>query len=133
MTRPSGQDLGIHLLKWLRFVQTSLPTLLDHARLTLELADLEWQQEKKRLRRVLLIIGLAVISGMFLVAVVTAVIMLLTWYTPYRFVAIALLLLIYALGVGLAILRLRRLSDSESFTATRAELARDMALFRDST
>lgn len=133
MTRPSGQDLGIHLLKWLRFVQTSLPTLLDHARLTLELADLEWQQEKKRLRRVLLMIALAIISGVFFVAVVTAVIMLLTWYTPYRFFAIALLLLIYALGVGLAILRLRRLSDSESFTAARAELARDMALFRDST
>jgi len=133
MTRPSGQGLGIHLLKWLRFVQTSLPTLLDHTRLTLELADLEWQQEKKRLRRIMLMIALAVISGMFFVAVVTAVIMLLTWYTPYRFVAIALLLLIYALGVGLAILRLRRLSDSESFTATRAELARDMALFRDST
>ncbi len=92
-----------------------------------------WQQEKKRLRRVMLMIALAVISGVFFVAVVTAVIMLLTWYTPYRYVAITLLLLTYALGVGLAILRLSRLSDGESFTATRAELARDIALFRDST
>ncbi len=133
MTRSSGQGLGIHPLEWLRFVQTSLPTLFDHARLTLELADLEWQQEKKRLRRVMLMIALAVISGVFFVAVVTAVIMLLTWYTPYRYVAIALLLLTYALGVGLAILRLSRLSDGESFTATRAEVARDIALFRDST
>lgn len=133
MARSSDQDSGIHPLEWLRFVQASLPTLLDHVRLTLELADLEWQQEKKRLRRVMLMVALAVICGLFFLAVATAVIMLLTWYTPYRFVAIALLLLIYALGVGWAILRLRRLSDSESFTATRAELERDMALFRDST
>lgn len=133
MTRSPDQDSGIHPLEWMRFVQASLPTLVDHARLTLELADLEWQQEKQRLRRVTLMVALAAVSGLFFVAVVTAVIILLTWLTPYRFVAIALLLLIYALGVGWAVLRLRRLSGNESFAATRAELARDMALFRENT
>lgn len=110
-------------------MSSSLSTLaLLHA----QLARIEWEQEKDRLLKmlVLLLLGFACLLCVMLFA--GGLVVAATWDTSSRIVAIAGLLPLYGLGVALAWRRFQACSalGGKIFTASLDELAADAALLR---
>lgn len=125
-------EVGLGFFRLLRFFQCTAPALLDHAELTLKLAQIEWEQEQRRLINVILATVLLLLCIALFFAFASAVILASLWNSPYRNAAVAVILGVYALGGTAAWLRLRWLIQRADarFSATRAELARDLALIR---
>lgn len=123
---------ALSALDTLRMLRSAGGTLGKQAGLYLELARLEWEQEKQRLMRMALltVVALACFSGALLFAGV--LLMAVVWDTPYRIPVIAALVGVYLLGVVIAVWRLKLLArkSTEAFASLRAELAADMALIR---
>lgn len=93
------------------------------------LARVEWAQERRRLLDVIVtaLLGMASLIALLLFSGVLA--LALAWDTAYRLPVAVLLVLLYGLGCGIAWARLRVLAQggTRSFTATRCELATDLA------
>jgi uncharacterized membrane protein YqjE len=127
---PAPQALSLFAL--LCLLQSAGPVLLAQASLHGELIQQEWTQEKSRLSQLLLtaLFGFACVSILLLLA--SALLLAVSWATPYRWPVACALLLFYALAAGLAGYRLHRLvvRGSQSFADTREELAADLALIR---
>lgn len=108
------------------------PSLLALAALHGKLAQQEWAQEKARLLQLLLtsLLGFACLLITLLLS--CALVVVLSWQTPYRIHALLGLLLGHGLAVALAWWRVRRLlaRGSMSFAASRNELAADIALLK---
>jgi len=122
----------INALGAIRILRSAGGALLDQLALYAQLAQVEWGEEKTRLMKMLVgaVLGFACILCMMLS--LGAVVMALCWETTYRIPAVTALAALYALGAGLAWRRFTVLSrhSSESFAASRAELAADLALLR---
>lgn len=94
------------------------------------LMQVEWAEERRRLARMLVV---GVLGGIALIGMLGAVgllVLTLAWDTPFRIPAVLGLLTACALAVALAWRRLRQLDahGAQSFVASRAELAADLAL-----
>jgi Protein of unknown function (DUF1469). len=134
-TDPDAGDRGIGPLQFLRLAQASSPLFADHVEFLADLAGLEWRRESERLRQVLVVAVVLAVGGLLMLALLFALALAWSWATPWRpWVALAEVVVL-ALVLVWAGLRLRRLSaaGAEAFSATRAELARDLALFRQRT
>ena len=123
---------GRGIFRLLRFFQCTAPALLDHVELTLKLAQIEWQQEQQRLINVIQATVLLSFCAAMFFTFASAVILASLWESPYRSATVAVILALYALGGAAAWIRLHRLIQQADarFSATRAELARDLALIR---
>jgi uncharacterized membrane protein YqjE len=114
----------------LRIARTAGGALLAQAGLHAELLRVEWAEEKGRLQQMMLamLLGFACLLGLMLA--LGALLLSLSWDTPYRIPAAAALVAAYGLGVVFACVRLRAQSSlgDQSFSATRAELAADIEL-----
>ena len=78
-------------------------------------------------------IGLLGFAGLLCVMLAAgALVLAFSWDTPYRIAAAIALLAAYGLVAGFAWIRLKALSaqGSQAFTATREELAADIALLK---
>jgi uncharacterized membrane protein YqjE len=100
-----------------------------------QLARIEWEQEKNRLLKMLAVtlLGFACLLCVLLFA--GALVLAMTWETPYRIAAVAGLVLLYGSGTAMAWRRFRALSalGGEIFTASLEELAADAALLKAGT
>jgi uncharacterized membrane protein YqjE len=122
----------IKALGAIRILRSAGGALLDQLALHAQLAQVEWGEEKTRLLKMLVGAALGFACILCVMLFLGALVMALCWETAYRLPAAAALAALYGLGAGLAWRRLAVLSrhSSESFAASRAELAADLALLR---
>lgn len=117
----------------LRLLRGVVGALLHQASLHGELLEVEWTQEKGRLRSmtVAALLGFACLLG--LLTALSLLVLAIYWDTSYRVAAVSVLAALYAFGAFMAWrqLRLHALRGSQSFAASRAELAADVQLLRE--
>lgn len=122
----------VELLDAVRLARTAGGLLLEHATLTAELAQADWQEERARIKQLIFTTLLyAILIGLVLLHL-SALALVAAWDTPYRVHVTAALLLLWV-GCTLAVrLRLRRIgAEGEGrFAASRAELQRTAELLR---
>jgi uncharacterized membrane protein YqjE len=116
----------------LRLMRSAGRALLGQAGLYGQLARLEWVEEKSRLVK-MLAAGIVVFACLLCFMLFAGLLVLaLSWNTPYFIAAIVLMIAVYAAGLGIAfkLLRAQASLGAQSFTATREELAADVALIK---
>lgn len=117
-----------------RMVHAAGGAMLAQALLHAELAGVEWEEEKNRLRRMLTValLGFACLLCTLLFAGGLA--LAATWDTPYRVPTFAALVILFGLGTVTAWRRFQAQAalGSQSFAASREELAADTALLKAS-
>ena len=123
---------SIDLLSAFRIFRSAGGALYTQANLYGKLARIEWLEEKNRLMKMFLIglIGFAcMLCVMFFIGLLVVV---LSWDSTYRILALCSVILLYSLGIGIAWQRFCAMSrlNSQSFAATREELATDLALIK---
>lgn len=98
-----------------------------------ELAQLEWQQHKSALLRVVVLAVLLLCLGTVALVVLSAAAVVQWWDTPWRTTAAWGVAALWVLVWGVAWLRLHQhlRSLGSMFTLTRAELARDWQTLKE--
>ena len=130
--RRGKESEGIDLLSAFRIVRSAGGALCTQANLYGKLARIEWLEEKNRLMKMFLfgLIGFAcMLCVMFFIGLLVVV---LSWDSAYRILALCSVIVLYGLGIGIAWQRIYAMSklNSQSFAATREELATDLALIK---
>jgi uncharacterized membrane protein YqjE len=117
----------------LRKLRSLTRALAGHAGLYRELIHVEWQEEKARLLNMLLAIFLGFTFLFCLLLSIGALVLLYSWQTPYRTIAVVGLLLFYGVGIAFAVFRFNALANRGylAFADTREELATDFVLVRN--
>lgn len=125
-----GAARALHPFQLVRLLGSAASALLAQAALHARLAGIEWEEEKQRLLNMLIVLLLGFAFVLCLLLLGGALVVALSWGTAYRAPAIIALVFLYGAGIALAAHRLRALSaaGSQSFAATREELAADIAL-----
>lgn len=125
---------GFELLDTLRVLQSAGGALSVQASLHGQLARIDWEDDKRRLLKMLAItlLGFACLLCALLFA--GGLLLAAIWGTAYRVPAVAGLVLLYSLGVVTAWQRFQALSalGAQAFAASREELATDAALLKAS-
>ena len=128
----SPTDANISWLAAWRLFRSAGSALFAQVALHEQLARVEWREENSRLMQMLfiLLLGFAfLLCGML---VVSGGLLALSWTTPYRLVVLLGLSAFFVLATLGAWFRFRALAarSSQSFAATREELAADIALIK---
>ena len=126
---PSAESIALEAL---RIMRSAGGALIVQAGLHAQLARVEWAEEKIRLLKMLLLTLLGFACVLCVMLLTGALLLALSWNTPYRVEVALLLLAVYALGALVAWRRFQVLSQrsSQAFAATREEIAADIALIR---
>lgn len=116
----------------LRVARVAGGALLTQTGLHAELLRVEWQETRVRLLRMLTAGLLGFACLLCLMLALGALLLALCWATPWRFPALAALIVLYGSGAVLAWRRfhVQFALNAEGFAATRAELSADLALLR---
>ncbi|RZA09852.1 MAG: hypothetical protein EOO68_00320 [Moraxellaceae bacterium] len=116
----------------LNIIRSASGAFLAQATLHAELAQVEWEEEKQRLFQMVVFTFFAFTCFMCLLIVVSAFAIALSWYTPYRIPVFVGLIFLYASALVWGVLRLKALAalSSNSFSATKAEIAADIELIK---
>lgn len=116
----------------IRRLRASVALVLMQLELHGRLACVEWQQEKNRLQQLLVFGTLGLIFLFCFILSIGLLAIALAWTTEYRWFAIVGVVVFYALGIVFCYFRCKRYAalGEESFKATRAEIAADIALIR---
>ena len=127
-----AESAAIHPLDAIRLLRSAGRTLISQAALHAQLARVEWEEEKSRLLKMLLVILLGFAGTLCVMMFVGVLVLAFSWETAYRIPASIGLIAVYALGVAIAWRRLQVLSalSGQAFAATREELAMDIAMIR---
>ena len=130
--RRGKESDSIDLLNAFRIVRSAGCALCTQANLYGKLVRIEWLEEKNRLMKMFLfgLIGFAcMLCVMFFIGLLVVV---LSWDSAYRILALCSVIVLYGLGIGIAWQRICAMSrlNSQSFSATREELATDLALIK---
>ena len=130
--RHGKESDSIDLLSALRIARSAGGALCTQASLYGKLARIEWQEEKNRLLKMFIfgLIGFAcMLCVMFFIGLLVVV---LSWDSAYRILALSSVIVLYGLGIGIAWQRFQALSErnKQSFAATREEFATDLALIK---
>lgn len=132
LASPVTASAGISPLAVIRVLRSGGKAILGQAALYGELACVEWAEEKNRLTK-MFVLGMAAFACLLGVLLFTGVlVMAISWDTPYRIPAVLAMMVIYAMGVGIAWHKVRALSASsgQAFAGTREEFAADIALIK---
>jgi len=97
-----------------------------------QLARVEWEQEKNRLSKLLLVASLGIACLLCALLFIGILVLVSCWETPYCIPAVMAIIALYSLGVGIGWYRYQLLlaQGSEAFAASREELAADIALIK---
>jgi uncharacterized membrane protein YqjE len=116
----------------LRIARSAGGALLVQTGLHAELLQVEWQEARIRFLKMLGAALLGFACLLCLMLALGALLLVVTWATPWRFAAVAGLIALYAAGAVLAWRHFQFQSalSATGFAATRAELAADLALLR---
>jgi uncharacterized membrane protein YqjE len=128
----TAEAVSIRTAEVLRIMRTAGGALLVQAALHGQLLQVEWAEEKSRLLKLVMATLLGFVCLLGLLAALGALFLALYWDTPYRILAVSALIALYGLGIGLAwrLFRSQAALGSQSFAATRSELAADLELLR---
>ncbi|MDB5986569.1 MAG: hypothetical protein JWR16_1622 [Nevskia sp.] len=118
-----------------RLLRASSDVIGDHTAATFELLILEWQEERARLLRLLLLTVVATACVLLLIGFAGLFLLAAVWETPLRIPVAAALLVAFASGAWLSWHKARNVNVSgiRPFTTLREELAKDRALFQSQT
>lgn len=129
---PATAAAGVSPLEAVQLLRSAGAALLTQAALHAELARVEWEEEKRRLLKMLVmtLLGFACLLCSMLFA--GALVLAAAWETAHRLPVIAVLMLAYTVGVVMAWGRFQACAamGREAFTASREELAADAALLK---
>jgi uncharacterized membrane protein YqjE len=116
----------------LRVLRTAGPALAAQAGNYAELVGVEWTEERRRLLRLALATALGFAFLLCILLASGAVLLAATWDTGWRWPSAAALLIAYASGLAWSWQRAAatHAQGSASFSATREELAADLAILR---
>lgn len=122
------------VLDWVRVLGGARHALIDHGLLHGQLVGIELEQEKRRLVRVLLLAVVGVSALTCTLLCVGALVLALTWYTPYRVLALLAMLMAYGGSTFAMWMSIRSAVNEggQGFSASIEELAADAALLRPS-
>jgi uncharacterized membrane protein YqjE len=120
-------------LEAIRVVRAVGGDALEHAVLLGSLLQLEWEQELKRLKGLLIAAVIGGVSLFVLVLFAVGLVLAVSWDTPYRVLAVLGLAALFAAGSWAAFRRVSTLSEQgkASFAATREQYAKDLALLKE--
>jgi len=119
-------------LNAIRLLRSAGGALCGQAELYGQLVSVEWDEEKRRLIKILI----ATVTGvMFLLCTLLflgVLVLALSWDSPYRLHALLALPIATGLGVAIAWYKLQALQllGVHSFAASRQEMAADIALLK---
>jgi uncharacterized membrane protein YqjE len=128
-----GKDSeSIDLLSVLRIVRSAGGALCTQASLYGKLFRIELQEEKIRLLKMFMLMLIGFACTLCVMLFIGLLVMVLSWETNYRILAITSLIAVYGLGLGIALYRFNALlvRSKQRFAATREELATDLALIK---
>lgn len=116
----------------IRLLRAAGGSLFSQAGLHVQLARVEWAEEKIRLSKMLAAALLVFTCLLCIMLFVGVLVLVLCWETDYRIHAVLGLIAVYGITAGIAWHRVRTLSarGDQAFAATREELAADIALIR---
>lgn len=120
------------LLDAIRILHSAGGALSVQASLHGQLAQVEWEEEKNRLLRMLVVTLLGFACLLCVLSFSGGLLLAATWDTAYRIPAAAGLVVAYGFGVAVAWQRFQALSalGGKVFAASREELAADAALLK---
>lgn len=129
----ASKDAGsINPLQILSVMRSASGAILAQATLHAQLAQVEWEEEKQRLSKMLILTLIGFACFLCLLIFVGAFFLALSWDTQFRIPVFLFLIFCYALvlaGAGFQLYALAK-QGSNSFAATRAEIAADIALIK---
>lgn len=116
----------------IRLVRSGISALFAQGALHAQLIQVEWEEEKSRLLRMLLAILLGTVCLLLCLIALSAMVLILSWDTPYRIHSMMALIVFYTIGAIGAWLRFQALADlgGEAFADSRLEIATDFELIR---
>ena len=129
----TSKDAGsMNPLQVLSVVRSASSALLAQTMLHAQLAQVEWEEEKQRLSKMLVFTLIGFACFLCLLFFVGALILTLSWDTQYRIPVFLILIFCYFLALVGAGFKLYVLAEqgSNSFAGTRAEIAADIALIK---
>jgi uncharacterized membrane protein YqjE len=123
---------GIDLSDVIHLLRSAGSAMLVQVSLYGALAQVEWAQERSRLRDVIIVGVLGAVSLIVLLVFTGVLALALAWDTAYRIPVAATLVALHAIGCAFAWYRLKSLSrrGAQSFAVTRRELSADLAAIR---
>ncbi len=128
----SSDDNRTSFMDAVRTLKSLGSTLNAQAGLYVQLAELEWKQEKERLLKMCVALVIALFSFLCAMLFLGILIMAIVWDTEYRIPVIAGLIGVYLLGIALAVWRFKvlALQGERAFASIKEELAADIALIK---
>lgn len=125
-------ETGISLFAALRLFRSAGSALFAQAALHEQLARVEWREEKSRLLQMLIVILLGFAFLLCGLLVTSGALLAWSWTTPYRLAVVLGLIAFFVVAIAIAWHRVKVLSarSSQTFAATREELAADIALIK---
>ena len=102
---------AMQMLDAVRHLRSAGGALLTQVSLHGQLASVEWEEEKTRLLKMLVVLLLGFACLLCFMLFTSALVLAFTWATAYRIPAVLGLIAIHALGCGLAWQRFQALSD----------------------
>jgi uncharacterized membrane protein YqjE len=129
----SSSDAGaINPLQLLGLLRSASGAVFAQVSLHAELAQVEWQQEKERLSKIIALTLMGFACFLCLIFFLGLFAIALSWDTEYRIHVFVGLILTYIAALGWAGFKIRSLAalGENSFAATRAEIAADIDLLK---
>lgn len=129
----AGKETGsMNPLQVLSVLRSASSALLAQASLHAQLAQVEWEEEKQRLAKMLALALMGFACFLSLLIFIGAFVLMLSWDTQYRIPVFLVVMLSYFIALVWAGLTLNALGkqSSNSFAGTRAEIAADIALIK---
>ena len=129
----TSKDAGsVNPLHVLSLVRSASSALFAQVTLHAQLAQVEWEEEKQRLAKMLVFTLMGFACFLCLLLFVGAFVLTLSWDTQFRIPVFIALIFCYFLALLWAGFKLFLLAEqgSNSFAGTRAEIAADIALMK---
>lgn len=119
-------------LQALTMLRSASSALVAQATLHTQLALVEWEEEKQRLSKMLIFTLMGFAFFLCLLFFAGAFVVALSWDTQFRIPVFLTLIICYALAALWAGFRIKTLAalSSNTFAATRTEIAADIALIK---
>lgn len=116
----------------IRQLRTVISTLYAQGGLYRQLMLMEWSEEKNRLWKLLIVMVLGLCFVFSSLILIGALVLILTWETQYRHLAVISLLVTYTTGAVVCCYRVKILVARSmlAFADTRKEIAADIALIK---
>ncbi|HVL00295.1 MAG TPA: phage holin family protein [Dongiaceae bacterium] len=123
---------NISLMDVVRLLRSAGRPLIAQSALHIQLARVEWAEEKKRLTSMLLVLFLGYACLLCVMLFGGVLVLAVTWNTELQLPALITLVALFGVGLFIAFQRFRVLlaQSNRAFATTREEIAADIALIK---